>query len=91
MKFSIYLNRRVLVMKLFANNGVTDQTLHSGVSDLCLHGLPVTLSGVSRLQWFNPENIYACIYILFWCTKKITICECYKNFLQYFAEKMRKK
>ena len=39
--------------KLFANNGDPDQTLHSAASDLGLHCLPVTLLGVSRLQWVN--------------------------------------
>ena len=37
--------------ELFANCGDPDQTPHSAVSDLGLHCLPVTLFGVSRLQW----------------------------------------
>ena len=37
--------------KLFANSEDPDQTLQSAVSDLGLHCLPVTLLGISRLQW----------------------------------------
>ena len=39
--------------KLFANNGDPDKTPRSAASDLGLHCLPVTLLGVSRLQWVN--------------------------------------
>ena len=39
--------------KLFANSEDPDQTLHSAASDLGLHCLPVTLLGISRLQWVN--------------------------------------
>ena len=35
----------------FTNSGDTDQTPHSVASDLGLHCLPVTLLGLSRLQW----------------------------------------
>ena len=37
--------------KLIANSGDPDQTLCSAASDLGLHCLPITLLGVSRLQW----------------------------------------
>ena len=37
--------------KLFANSRDPDQTPRSVASDLGLHCLPVTLLGVSRLQW----------------------------------------
>ena len=37
----------------FANSGDPDQLLHSAVSDLGLHCLPVTRLGVSSLQWVN--------------------------------------
>ena len=37
--------------KLFANSEDPDQTLQSAASDLGLHCLPVTLLGISRLQW----------------------------------------
>ena len=40
-------------IKLFANSGDPDKTPHSAVSDLGLYYLSVTLSGVSRLKWFN--------------------------------------
>ena len=36
---------------LFANSGDPDQMPHSAASDLGLHYLPITLLGVSRLQW----------------------------------------
>ena len=41
------------MIKLFANSGDPDQRLHSAASDLGLHSLPVTLSGVSGLQYVN--------------------------------------
>ena len=37
---------------LFANSGDPDQTPQNAASDLGFHGLPVTLKGVSRLQFF---------------------------------------
>ena len=37
--------------KPFSNSGEPDQTLHSVASDLGPHCLPITLLGVSRLQW----------------------------------------
>ena len=39
--------------ELFANSGDPDQVPHSAVSDLGLHCLPITLLGVSGLQWVN--------------------------------------
>ena len=39
--------------KLFANSGDAGQMQHSGVSDLGLHCLPVTLFGVYRLNLVN--------------------------------------
>ena len=39
------------MVELFANGGDPDQTPHYAASDLCLHCLPITLLGVSRLQW----------------------------------------
>ena len=39
--------------KLFANSEDPDQTPHSVASDLGLHCLPITLLGVSQLQWVN--------------------------------------
>ena len=39
--------------KLFAHSGDPDQTLHSAVSDLGLHCLPIIHLGVSRLQGVN--------------------------------------
>ena len=45
------------MVDLFANSGDTDLTPHSAVSDLGLHCLPVTLLGVSRLQWVKCCNI----------------------------------
>ena len=37
--------------ELFANSGDSDQMQHFAASDLCLHCLPITLLGVSRIQW----------------------------------------
>ena len=42
---------------LFANSEDPDQMPHSAVSDLGLHSLPITLLGVSPLQWVNADNI----------------------------------
>ena len=55
------------MIELFANSGDPDRTPHSVASDLGLYCLPVTVLGVSRLQWvkeghrdkyvsFFPEN-----------------------------------
>ena len=41
------------MVELFANNEDPDQTLPSAASDLGLHCLPITLLGVSKLQWVN--------------------------------------
>ena len=54
--------------KVFANSEDPDQTPLSAVSDLGLHCLPITLSGVSRLQWvnwciFHNETLY--IYLFY--------------------------
>ena len=43
------------MVELFANSGDPDQTPHSATSDLGLHCLPITLLGVSRLQWVNKS------------------------------------
>ena len=37
--------------EVFANSEDPDQTPHSAASDLGLHCLPISLLGVSRLQW----------------------------------------
>ena len=42
--------------KLFANRRHPDHMVHSVVSDLGLHYLPITLIGVSRLQWVKVQN-----------------------------------
>ena len=41
------------MVELFANSGDPDQTPRSAASDLGLHCLPVTLLGLSSLQWVN--------------------------------------
>ena len=43
--------------KLFANSEDPDQMPYSMASDLGLDCLPITLLGVSRLQW-APHTIY---------------------------------
>ena len=48
MRFRYFYRKKA---KLFANSGDPDQTPHSVASDLGLHCLPITLLGVSRLQW----------------------------------------
>ena len=52
MRFTYSLRK---IVKLFANSGDPDQTLHSAASDLGLHCLPITLLRVSRLQWVNMK------------------------------------
>ena len=44
--------------ELFANSGDPDQMPPSAASDLSLHFLPITLIGVSRLQWVNQVISY---------------------------------
>ena len=39
------------MVKLFANSEDPDQTPRYAASDLGLHCLPISLLGVSRLQW----------------------------------------
>ena len=41
------------MVEKFANSGDPDQMSCFAVSDLILHCLPVTLLGVSRIQWVN--------------------------------------
>ena len=41
------------MVELFANSGDPDQMPHFVASDLGLHCLPITLLGVSRLQWVS--------------------------------------
>ena len=43
--------------KLYANSGDSDQTARSAASDLGKHCLPVTLLGVSGLQWDKVSKI----------------------------------
>ena len=44
------------MIELFANSGDPDQTPCSAASDLGLQCLPITLLGVSRLQWVYRRN-----------------------------------
>ena len=48
------------MLELFANSGDPDQTPRSAASDLGLHFLPITLLGVSRLQWVKISVIGTC-------------------------------
>ena len=41
------------IVELFGNSGDSDQMPDSAASDLGLHCLPITLLGVSRLEWFK--------------------------------------
>ena len=45
------------MVEVFANSEDPDQMQHSTASDLGLHCLPVTLLGVSRLQWVKLKYI----------------------------------
>ena len=47
------------MVELFTNSGYPDQRPHSVASDLGLHCLPVTLLGISRLQWVNITFLIA--------------------------------
>ena len=52
------------MVELFADSGYSDQKPHSATSDLGLHCLPITLLGVSRLQWVKElEGVY--VFILY--------------------------
>ena len=53
--------------KLFVNCGDPDQTPHSAASDLGLHCLPITLSGISRLKWINFIYLFIYFYFYFRC------------------------
>ena len=45
------------MVELFAISGDPDQTPHFAASHLGLHCFPVTLLGVSRLQWVKPVKL----------------------------------
>ena len=45
------------MVELFANSGDSDQTPRSAAYDQGLHCLPVTILGVSRLQWVKVYNV----------------------------------
>ena len=48
------------MVQLFANSGDPDETPRFAASDLGLHYLPITILGVSRLQWVNVHyDMYA--------------------------------
>ena len=49
------------MVELLANSGDPDQMSLSVASDLALHCLPVTLLGVSRLQWVNVPLALTCV------------------------------
>ena len=53
------------MVELFANSRDPDQTPRSVASDLGLHCLPITLLGVSRLQWVKELRIILAVDILF--------------------------
>ena len=53
--YMIYIFLKKMV-ELFASSGDSDQKLHSAVSDLGLHCLPITRLGVSSFQWV--KNIF---------------------------------
>ena len=56
---SLFRDSERKMVELFANSGDSDQMPHSAASDLGLHCLPITLFGVSGLQWVNEyHNIH---------------------------------
>ena len=63
------------MVELFANNGDPDQIPLSAASDPGLHCLPITLLGVSRLQWviddllFNKKIVMYCLCLIL-CPKQ---------------------
>ena len=61
------------VVELFVNIGDLDQTLYSAASYLGLHCLPVTLLGVSRLQWVSASQY----------EKKTVLTFCVINIVQF--------
>ena len=46
------------MVELFTNSGDPDQMLHSAASALGLHCSPITLIGVSRLQWLTEPSMF---------------------------------
>ena len=56
------------MVELFANSGDPDQMQCSAASDLDLHCLPITLLGISRLQWIKEclnmfcGEIFFCLF-----------------------------
>ena len=46
------------MVELFANSGDLDQMLQNAASDLGLHCLPVTVLGVSSIQWLKPILVW---------------------------------
>ena len=50
MRFSYYFRK---MAEVFANSEDPDQMPHFAASDLGLHCLPITLIGVSQLEWVN--------------------------------------
>ena len=53
--------------KPFANSGDPDQMPCSAASDLGLHCLPITLLGVSKLQWVknnHQSSLFVCVEVL---------------------------
>ena len=89
----------LLMAKLFANSEDPDQMLHSAMSDLDLHCLPVTLLGVSQLQWVklslkaNSVDGILKFFFFSWkigltfCANCLTIC---KKCQPYFQENISK-
>ena len=64
------------MVELFANSEDPDQTPRSAASDLGLHCLPITLSGISTLQWVKYINfqIIRRKTEIFYDTNLITFC-----------------
>ena len=68
--------------ELFANSGDPDQTLCSAASDLGLHCLPITLWGVSRLQWVEMPKKPASENVVCLCCLHLS-CKLFKSIFAY--------
>ena len=52
------------MVERFADSGDPDQMPHSAASDLGLHCLPITLLGVSSLQWVSIAIVIYCSILI---------------------------
>ena len=70
--------------KLFDKRGDPDQMPRSAASDLGLHGLPITLLGVSRQKWVTLALNIVCV----WYSKYFILYEFKKSSCKSLAKEM---